>query len=701
MSFLNPLFLIGVLAVAGPILVHLFRRQDARKLPFSSLIFIRHSPNRSWRRLRLRHLLLFALRSAAIILLVLSFARPYLARDSQVSSAAAGRKSVVVLVDTSFSMRSGDRMERARGEASRVFGQMAEKDAAFLVGFSDVSQLTGEPRSRPELLSAMVADLEPSYRRTDYSQAMKLASQLLSSAPNDIQEIHLISDFQLSGWDEANGSLELADNVNLVLHDVGDAEEFNVFLASVEISETGDANHAQAKVAARITSTGDFSGPVHLEINGKKIQEKQVTVEKGRTATVEFDPFALGGSLSRGSIRVIADDSLSEDNASFFVLNPQNRQRVLLLTSTENSRDRTGGEDLFVRQALTASPRTPFQVRVEKLGSAGSIDLAPYSGVLLYDPGRISPGVANNLRDFVSKGGGLVIVVGDRTEGSELNDKFAETLPARLGAKRSDAKGVSLIANLQKRHPVFQVFEPVHQSYFLTTPFRRYLDAVPAEGSSSLMELEGNRPLLIEKASGKGRVLLFASAFNTDWNDLPLKSVFLPFCQEMVKYAMSFEGTSRSFAVGESVPVGRLNANLEKAVTELSTSAFKQGWKVHGPSGRIIDLTEEELLASPFLVLEEPGYYETEVRNVKDSVAVNVVSAESDLRKLDTEQFLASILRTPARDPVGWAGGHLSPEKRFSWETKQSIWWYLVLVALALLLLEGYLAARYGRIETQ
>jgi hypothetical protein len=699
MNFLNPLFLLGVLAVAGPIIVHLFRRQDARKMPFSSLMFIRHSPNRSWRRLRLRHLLLLATRSLAIILLVLAFARPYFTRDSQAAAGTGSQRSLVVLVDTSFSMRSGDRMERARSTASAVFGQSGERDAAFLVGFSDESQLVGEPRSRPDLLVPLVADLQPSYRGTNYSQALKLAGQLLSSAPNLRQEIHLVTDFQLSGWDEGSGSLALADNVDLVLHDVSDPNDFNVNIGPVEISETGSAAQSQARVSVRISSAGDFSGPVRLEVNGKTIQTKQVAVEKGRTATVEFDPFPLGGALTRGSVRLDAADSLPDDDAAFFVLNPQSRQRVLMLTGSEGS-SKVAEEELFIRQALTASSRTPFDVRFESAGNAGSLDLAPYSCVLLYNPGRIPPGAADQLKDFVSKGGGLVIVVGDRTESSELNEQFGDLLPARVGTKRSDAKGVSLIASLQKRHGIFQVFEPVHHSYFLTTPFRRYVECSPATGSVSLMELEGTRPLLIEKAAGKGRVLLFTSAFNTEWNDLPLKSVFLPFCHELVKYAMNFEGTARSFTVGESVPVGRLNANLEKAVTELSTAAFRQGWKVLSPSGRSIDLTEEELLASPFLVLDEPGFYQTEVRNFKNSVAVNIAGGESDLRKLDTDQFLAAIQRVPAVSGGSWAGGYLSPEKRNAWEARQSVWWYLVLIALTLLLLEGYLAARYGRVET-
>ena len=69
MTFLTPLFLLGTLAVAGPVLFHLVRRATRDRTAFSSLEFLRSTPPQLNRRSRIEHWLLLLLRCAAIVLL--------------------------------------------------------------------------------------------------------------------------------------------------------------------------------------------------------------------------------------------------------------------------------------------------------------------------------------------------------------------------------------------------------------------------------------------------------------------------------------------------------------------------------------------------------------------------------------------------------------------------------------------------------
>ena len=63
MNFLTPLFLLGALAVAAPILFHLIRQTSKEQTNFSSLMFLLPVPPRVTKRSRLEHLLLLLLRS--------------------------------------------------------------------------------------------------------------------------------------------------------------------------------------------------------------------------------------------------------------------------------------------------------------------------------------------------------------------------------------------------------------------------------------------------------------------------------------------------------------------------------------------------------------------------------------------------------------------------------------------------------------
>ncbi len=67
MSFLTPLYLLGVLAIAAPIVFHLIRRSPRGEVPFSSLMFLSPSPPRLTRRSRLDNILLLLLRAVGAL----------------------------------------------------------------------------------------------------------------------------------------------------------------------------------------------------------------------------------------------------------------------------------------------------------------------------------------------------------------------------------------------------------------------------------------------------------------------------------------------------------------------------------------------------------------------------------------------------------------------------------------------------------
>src|SRR5262249_5956662 len=76
LSLLAPWALAGSALLAIPILVHLFKPRRVRQTPFSSLRWLRLTPQKLSRRIQWHQVLLFLLRAAFLILLVLALARP-------------------------------------------------------------------------------------------------------------------------------------------------------------------------------------------------------------------------------------------------------------------------------------------------------------------------------------------------------------------------------------------------------------------------------------------------------------------------------------------------------------------------------------------------------------------------------------------------------------------------------------------------
>src|SRR5688572_11009692 len=141
MSFLTPLFLIGLAGLAVPVLLHLIQRERKQVVQFPSLMFLRRIPYQSVRRRRVRHWLLLMMRLAALALIVLAFGRPFFRTADPSVSAAGGAREVVILLDRSYSMGYADRWSRAVAAAGSAIGSMGAGDRASLVFFGSATDV--------------------------------------------------------------------------------------------------------------------------------------------------------------------------------------------------------------------------------------------------------------------------------------------------------------------------------------------------------------------------------------------------------------------------------------------------------------------------------------------------------------------------------------------------------------------------------
>ena len=108
MTPLAPLYLLGAIAIAGPILFHLWRRTPRGRREFSTLMFLTPSPPRVTSRSRIEHWLLLLLRAGVLCLLAMAFARPLWRMATSKPEKGADEELVAVLVDTSASLRRED-----------------------------------------------------------------------------------------------------------------------------------------------------------------------------------------------------------------------------------------------------------------------------------------------------------------------------------------------------------------------------------------------------------------------------------------------------------------------------------------------------------------------------------------------------------------------------------------------------------------
>ena len=112
----------GAAALGLPVLIHFLTRPRPLRFPLSTIRFVREAIAQKRARHRLRDWIILILRTAAVILVALAFARPLMGVKAAMGSEKPGKIARVVIVDQSLSTgarSSGvSAFERARAIAA-------------------------------------------------------------------------------------------------------------------------------------------------------------------------------------------------------------------------------------------------------------------------------------------------------------------------------------------------------------------------------------------------------------------------------------------------------------------------------------------------------------------------------------------------------------------------------------------------------
>ena len=706
LSFLTPAFLIGVITLAIPIIIHLTNREKREVVEFPSLMFLRRIPYRPVRRQKIKHWLLFLMRCLALLLLVVAFSRPFLDRPGRAVASLIGAREVVILVDRSYSMGYEDRWTRAVDAAHRIVDGIEPAERATLVFFSDRAPAANQPTSDRARLHSLIDTAGLGFGTTRYGPALKLAKKLLDESKLPRKEVTLISDFQRVGW-EGHEDVVLPPGTKLNTVDLSEPETSNVAVTTVVLEREPVSGRERVVVSARLINKGAqpvSDLPVSLELGGRELREKRINLEPNSSTNVSFEPFTLPDGVSRGTVRT-GEDSLPQDNAFHFVIWPGQSLSILVLEGPGVRARRS----LYLSRVLALGERPAFRMDVKKSSSLTRQDLNGRAVVFLNDAPEPNASAGRLLRNFVASGGGLVVVLGEASGAKGWTGSAGELLPATWGAPvdRSADWGGTL-AYIDYSHPIFELFSAPRSGDFSPAKFFRYRPLVSnAEGGPGsprvltdgvLARFDDGEVALAEKRIGDGKVLLWSSTLDTFWNDLALQPVFLPFVHQLVKYAAGYAEASPWHVVGEVLDLSRQLelANAGGAVREAKAAAVASAELVAvAPSGERSFLSRQE--DRRLLTLDEQGFYEFRFLKSQSaepvSLAVNLDLAESDLSSLDPEEVAAAVSSREVEKAQ--AGGEWTPADQ---DRRQRVWWYLLAAALALLAIETLWSNRLSRL---
>jgi hypothetical protein len=681
MAFLTPLFLAGLGAVAIPVLIHLIQRERKRVVEFPSLMFVRRIPYQSVRRRRIRHWPLLLLRAAAIALIVAAFARPFFQRSAAATALAGGSREVVILLDQSASMGYGDHWSRAQEAARSVVRGLGQDDRATFVLFARNAEENMRATSDRTRLEAAVNAAKVGSGATRYGPALKLAESILGRSTLKRREAVLISDFQKSGWGGSDDA-RFAEGMTLSAVSVASDNTANLSVPSLNFSRTSFSGQERITVTAGLSNKGDQAVkdvPVTLTVDGHEIETGHATVAAHASGSVSFTQFTLASSNVRGTVRA-GTDPLPADNAFHFVLAPSDPMSLVIVDGGDRA-----GSSLFLSKALAIGTTPAFQVETTSPSRIAALSLDKKSVVILNDTIFPSPASAT-LKRFVERGGGLLVVAGDRTTWPSTE---ADLLPGKLGATVDRMSGRSgSLGYLDYSHPVFEVFKAPRSGDFSAAHMFRYRALQANPGDRVLARYDDGAIAALEKKVGSGRVIVWTSTLDDSWTDIALKPVFLPLVHQFARYLAHYEPATSWYTVGQVIDLtARGKGRIDRVVVT--------------PSGERMNKSTAGEGAEGLLELNEQGIYEVRAgvaaSGKPEAIAVNLDPAESDLTSLDARELVATVTGRASDAPVQAA----IPQEmtREESERRQSLWWYLMLAGLTLLGIETIIANRLSRRE--
>jgi len=659
MSLLSPLFLLGALAVALPLWLHLLQRQNPIKLPFSSLMFFERRPQSSFKERRLRYLLLLASRLALLLLLALAFAKPVWERPPAV---VAGRTPTLhlIVMDTSLSMGYGDRWQRALAAAEVVVDQMERRDRAQVVASGPGIRVITQPSGDRPAIKAALRSLQPTASRNSYGEVAE-AVRSLTPASDVPVEVHLVSDLQQSAVPGRFSDLALPTAASLKVHEVSDSSAENWCVESVKGTTRLSGNKKpRLEVTVASFSEQQASKRVTLRIDRQSVASRSVEVPPFGRASVVFEGFEPPRGRSRGEVILEPGDALALDDTRLVPFDNIEPSPILFVSNDPRRRDL-----LFYQAALDSSAESVFQVQGASPGEADRLTPDRFALVVVSDVPQLPTLFAGRLKNYVEAGGSLLLAVGPKIT---LAGR-APLSPRKIEAVRYEGRQgerFQLTGEIDASHPVLRQVER-----FRGVKFFRHARLSTVEGDDVSARLSDGTPLLVEEKMGDGRIMTLASSLDNVWNDLPVHPVFVPFVVESARYLSGIE---------EGSPQAIIDSALELRKRRSPGSTVQ----AFDPSGERA-LSLQESLSEQILPLTQLGFYEVRRTGDTELVAVNPDPRESNLRPIDADTLALWKATGRQQDNLGASAAADSAIK----PPPIKIWRLLLLLLVASILLES------------
>ncbi len=706
MHLLNPIFLIGILGITLPIIIHLMGRQKATPYRFAAIDFILRSQKRIEARLKLQHLLLLLLRAGVILLIALALTRPLLQKQGIALLPTSAPSCNIFLIDNSLSMdyRTGEGtfLSQAKALARDMINSLSPSDEGCVLEVCTFTGLPDQaiPNSNKGKVLESLERIAPSFYSTPLDLSIEKSLSLLNTSKKELKRIFIFTDLTKNSWKNLQKVSKYAEK-EPVIFNIIDLSKGRPLpnLAIVGLESNYDWTKKDGKIHLKVT-VHNFSGTPLKDLlvkvkwgdepvsEGKGVTQGFLDLAPNSQAVKEFFIDPPQESTSWGYVEVVeaGQEGLFTDNQRYFTL-PVVKDIPVLLVDGAPSMHLYQSESFYLERALNPNRlrRSFIRSTIVIPQEIGSVNFKDFELVMLANVGELTSVKLEELNTYVKEGGRVLFSLGSNIRAEYYNANFSGLIPKLRMAVEADVEsGLLRFGPINMAHPILKVFTGESLALLEAPSFSKVFLVEPQTVGSvnTILTFSNGAPALLEMHYGKGRTMLFTSTFDRDWTDLPVKSIFLPLIQQMCRYLTDnlIEEGPGEVLVGQEceIPVFQDGASVE--VLDPRGNLFKPILKPYPSRVAVISHTDY------------PGIYRlrsVESPDLCQVLAVNIDPSESDLSRIDYDQLRSSLgeertnlgLVEPVRGVEGLVAG-------------TRLWPAMLLAALGLLTLESFVTAK-------
>lgn len=668
MSFVYPAFLFALLAIAVPIIIHLFNFRKYRKVFFSDVRFLRSIEQQTKNRNQLKHLLVLLMRILAIACLVLAFAQPVVPTGNDVFNPVDRRVSIYL--DNSFSMdaegEQGGLLEVAKNKALEV---------------ADAYQSVGEMRFYSNDLSSSmdralsIEELGEEVSRANFSPAFQPLSQVVkrASAESDdmAHDIYVLGDMQRSSTDLS--ALQTDSNTHVYLVPIPSAETGNLFVDSLWFGSPVRLLGLD-EMTVRVRNLGDQRKediPVRLTLNGSQKAIANISIEAGSYEDVKLSFKADRSGYHFGKISIL-DHPIVYDDEYLFSFNIAAQISVLEIIGNEASK--------AIKGVFGNDPTFRFEQVAE-----GAVDYSAFPDhqlIVLNELEKVSSGLVQELASALEKGASVLCVPSMKEGVSGYDELLLVAGGLRFGEKDTAANqvdGLNLESDLFKN-----VFVEWKGRIDLPKVANHYPISIPTRSDFEVqMRLQDGSPVLVSSKVGLGKMHVFGSGFSSESSQLARHALIVPTLYNIGLYSQQGFPPYAVLGRDDVIRIGSIPASVEV----LSMNLVDGEEKILPE----IQRTSQGVELRTYGQLSDAGHYV--IMADEDTVGArsfNYNRKESDVSLYNTEELEAAVEANQNLHLVDAAVANLGSAIKEINEGKR-LWKLFLVLALLFLLFETLL----------